>query len=179
MPSTGPNGFAYFDPAPMILGMLTRGPQHGYQLYQEYQRSLSDIWDLGLSRLYAVLNDLREQGAVQVEVVPQTDKPPKKLHRLTGSGEEAFQTWVHQPVVPLRSVRVAFLAKLRMIQLLGLDGGRELIRAQIKVCRRVEHEAADSPGSDSESLVQSYRRAQASFLAEWLQSLLQPDAGLE
>jgi DNA-binding PadR family transcriptional regulator len=173
MPSADATGFAYFDPGPLVLGLLTRGPRHGYQLYQEYQRSLADIWELGQSRLYAVLQDLRKQGAVEVEIVQQVDKPTKKMHRLTQSGRRAFQSWVHQPVAPLRSVRVAFLAKLRMVDLLELDGRPELIRAQIEVCRRVEEECGNDDGPTSADLVQEYRRAQAAFLADWLRSLLE------
>lgn len=179
MPSTNPDGFAYFDPAPLVLGLLTRGPRHGYQLYREYQRSLADIWELGQSRLYAVLRDLREQGAVEVEVVPQSDRPPKKMHRLTQAGRFTFDDWVHQPVAPLRSVRVAFLAKLRMVQLLGLGGRRELIRAQIEVCRRVVEQTSDDLDPNAANLVQGYRRAQAESLSSWLKSLLDPEAGVD
>jgi DNA-binding PadR family transcriptional regulator len=177
MPGSPDDGFAFFDPSPMLLGLLCRGPRHGYQLYQEYKRELADIWDLGLSRLYSVVQQLQERGAVKVEVVEQVEAPAKKLLRLTNAGRHEFDAWVREPVLPLRSVRVSFLAKLRLDQLLELQGRERLIQAQIEACRQVLAESAE-PGDEGE-LVRSYRQAQAGFLIEWLRSLLEqpPAAG--
>lgn len=174
MPDSNDSGFAYFDPGPILLGLLTRGPRHGYQLYQEYQRSLADIWDLGRSRLYAVLNQLEEQGLLRVEVIEQQDKPPKKVHHLTEQGRVEFERWLRQPVVPLRSVRVPLLAKLRLFQELELEGRAQLIEAQIEVCNRVQEQELEPESGDQSQLIGSFRVMQAQFMSEWLKGLLEP-----
>jgi DNA-binding PadR family transcriptional regulator len=61
--------------------------------------------------LYPALHALLEDGLVTVKVIPQQDKPPRKIYSITDVGRETLQEWVRQPVASDASLK-AFLMRL-------------------------------------------------------------------
>jgi DNA-binding PadR family transcriptional regulator len=61
--------------------------------------------------LYPALHALLEDGLVTVEVIPQQDKPPRKIYSITDVGKQTLQEWVRQPVASDASLK-AFLMRL-------------------------------------------------------------------
>lgn len=168
-------GFATFSLEQLALGLLMRGPAHGYELYRAYEAEFLPIWKVGRSKFYAALASLSEAGYLTVETELQEERPPRKIYQLTQAGQQRFDVWLHQPVTPVRAIRVEFLAKLRFIEQLQLVDADQIIDGQIAACQAaVDELARHSTDTDDESdpvldLVHDFRRRQAMFIIEWLE----------
>jgi len=155
-----------------LLGQLMRGPMHGYELHQQYEQELGQVWRAGRSQVYGLLREIEEAGQVEVRVEQQTSRPARKIYSLTPAGRQAFRHWVRQPVASTRDIRVLFLAKLYFLRQLGLDGLGELIEAQQAICREradgIARRAAELGPDDFENLVLGFRHHQLEAIIEWL-----------
>jgi DNA-binding PadR family transcriptional regulator len=90
MPST--LGFA-------LLGLLSREPLSGYDLAQHMNGAVAFFWQAQHSQIYPELARLKTEGLVQFEVVPQHDRPAKKVYAPTEAGRAALRTWVETATV--------------------------------------------------------------------------------
>lgn len=128
-------GFASFSEDNLLLGLLMNEARHGYHLYQEYQDTLSSIWQVGQSKFYAALNRLEDAGLLTSTTEDHLGRPARRVYAITAAGRRQFLDWVYRPVMPIRAIRVEFVAKLRFFQLLQLDSVERLLDAQIAACK--------------------------------------------
>jgi DNA-binding PadR family transcriptional regulator len=163
---------AILSPQQAVLGLLMRGPMHGYELYQKYATELGQMWHAGRSQVYSILKQLDEAGQVVAQTELQESRPARKVYHLTATGQQAFLNWVHQPVQDIRDIRVLFLAKLYFLHQLGLAGMDELVEAQKAVCRErmdsLARAAAELSADDFGNLVFEFRRHQLEAILDWL-----------
>jgi PadR family transcriptional regulator AphA len=163
-------------PQPALLGLLMAGPQHGYELYQEFSRELGRVWQIGLSQLYGQLKQLEEDGLVASRTEPQLGRPARKVVHLTAKGREAFLDWVHQPTLQLRNMRLEFLARLYFFRRLSLPDLGQLVAEQKTICRgqieRFEQLAAETD-DDFRRLVLEFRQGQLEAAYRWLDRCLE------
>jgi PadR family transcriptional regulator AphA len=167
-------GYATFSLDKVALGLLVSGPKHGYELYQDFVAAFGPIWKAGRSKFYAILSDLNVETLLSVTIQPQDDRPPRKIYHLTETGRQTFLDWVYEPVRPMRSIRVEFLAKLRFFYLLDLQNPYRLIDAQIAICQ-AELDRFASQGSENRpdddpfyDLLSSFRQRQVALIIDWL-----------
>lgn len=161
---------------PVLLGLLTCGPKHGYELYQELAHDLAGVWQIGLSQLYAQLKQLQEAGLVVAQLEPQPSRPPRKVYHVTDEGREVFLHWVRQPTPYLRLIRVEFLLRLYLFDRLSLPGVDQLVAGQRAVCcKQAEHfaQAAAAAESSFRRLVLEFRQGQMEAVIRWLDRCLE------
>jgi DNA-binding PadR family transcriptional regulator len=159
-----------------LLGLLTVRPQHGYELYQEFNRELGRVWRIGLSQLYAQLKQLEEDGLVIAQIAPQANRPARKVYHLTSDGRKAFLDWLHQPTPFLSHIRFEFLARVYFFRLLELPGLEELVSEQKTIFRaRVEMLARAMSETDDPfaRLVIEFRKGQMEASILWLDRCLE------
>lgn len=153
-----------------VLGFLMQGPAHGYALHERAEEELGRIWYMGMSNVYATLKDLERAGSVDATLDDES-YPPRKVYAITSQGKSAFLSWVREPVLAMRDMRVEFLAKLYFFLGLGLDGLGALLEAQASVCRgRLDelHEEAEASRDSFEQLVTEFRRRRIEASLAWL-----------
>jgi PadR family transcriptional regulator AphA len=82
------------------LGLLDQQPMSGYDI-KRFLKSLSWLVDgPSFGNIYSTLRALLQDGLVTVEVIPQQNKPPRKIYSIAEDGKRALQEWVNQPVAP-------------------------------------------------------------------------------
>ena len=120
-----------------VLGLLRR-PMHGYQVAREMAggSGLGLVCPLRMSNVYFLLGNLQERGLVEVEGRQDDRYPPRVLLRTSAAGRRAFDTWLREPVIRLRQVRLDFLAKLFFLGREDPALARELVEGQKEFCRR-------------------------------------------
>ncbi len=158
-------------PQLLLLGLLSRKPMHGYELYQDLTSSpLGRVWSLGMSQMYKLLKELEALGYVEGRREVQENRPAKKIYHITPSGREAFLGWLETPIDTPRLIRVEFLAKLFLAQPLGPRMAGQIIDAQIAACRRrlarLQEEASDK---GFEHLTFRFRSGQIQAIIDWLE----------
>jgi len=120
-----------------LLGLLTQKPMHGYELYRYFTdpSALGQVWYLGLSQMYKLLKELEGQGYLEATVEEQENYPDRKVYHITPSGRAAFLQWMEKPISSPRLIRVEFLAKLFLAQLLGSEMVERVIGTQLETCQ--------------------------------------------
>ncbi len=158
-----------------LLGFLQEQSLHGYEMHQHLQaaQTLGFVWHLKQAHLYALLAKLEANGLITAEVIPQDDRPSKRLLHLTNTGRSAFKTWVQTPVHHGRDLRIEFLAKLFWAQQLGVPAVQRLIAAQHAACQGwLDEFRAEAKGLASarpyEWLVLEFRIGQIEAMLQWL-----------
>jgi PadR family transcriptional regulator, regulatory protein AphA len=157
-----------------VLGILTRGPAHGYDICRLLRDGIGSIWRLGKSQVYALLIRLEREGLVGHERVGQETLPAKNIFSLTSRGEEIFEEWLDSPVYHVRDIRLEFLTKLWFARQRGAEFERRLVEKQLAACReKVEKWEALRPLSrtQTESRSISFRLVVLAAAISWLDAL--------
>ncbi len=82
----------------LILGLLYRKPDSGYDLNKRFQQSVAHFWTTDQSQIYRTLHKLLDKGWVEVEVVRQNDNPDKKIYTITEAGLNSLVDWLQKPL---------------------------------------------------------------------------------
>lgn len=80
-----------------ILGLLADDPLHGYGLKAAYEKDLVPGAVLNIGQVYQALDKLEPDGFVTVEVVPQAERPDRKVYTLTTAGRRELEAWLATP----------------------------------------------------------------------------------
>jgi PadR family transcriptional regulator, regulatory protein AphA len=80
-----------------ILGFLNYHPYTGYDLKKIFDTSVRHFWQADQSQIYRTLARLTEQGFADMEKVPQTDRPDRKVYHITDAGRTELLKWLAGP----------------------------------------------------------------------------------
>ena len=164
-------GFGSYPLRYLALGLLMKGPNHGYQLDQDLAEKFGMIWKAGQTKLYLTLSALEKNGLLRTEMERQENRPDRKVYHLTDQGKQTFLDWVSKPVSSLRAARVELLAKLRFYEWLDLPEPGKLIQAQQDIFQNMINEWQADQGQESDPFlrhVYEFRINQAQFINNWL-----------
>ena len=77
-----------------ILGFLNYKPFSGYDLKKIFDTSVRHFWPADQSQIYRTLSQLADEGWAEKEVVPQEDRPARKVYHITAAGQEELRNWL-------------------------------------------------------------------------------------
>ena len=97
-----------------LLGLLSAGPGHGYDLKRFW-----DHWFATLARL------VRDGLITQIETEPGAG-PERKRYEVTDAGRQSVEQWLLTPVTPAGDVQADIFAKTVIALMLDDDAGRLL-----------------------------------------------------
>lgn len=80
-----------------ILGFLNYHSYTGYDLKKIFDTSIRHFWPADQSQIYRTLARLTELGFAEMEKVPQTDRPDRKVYHITEAGRAALREWIAGP----------------------------------------------------------------------------------
>lgn len=80
-----------------ILGFLNYQPYTGYDLKKIFDTSIRHFWPADQSQIYRTLTRLTENGWVEMEKVPQDDRPDRKVYHITEAGRAELRNWLNGP----------------------------------------------------------------------------------
>jgi DNA-binding PadR family transcriptional regulator len=160
-----------------LLGLLTQKPMHGYELHRYFTdpSALGQVWYLGLSQMYKLLKELERQGHLEATLEEQESYPDRKVYHITPAGRAAFLRWMEKPIRSTRLIRVEFLAKLFLAQLLGSEMIERVIGTQLETCQaqltRLQEKARPADWELTfEHLVLCFREGQIQAVIDWLRT---------
>jgi DNA-binding PadR family transcriptional regulator len=88
----------------VIMGLLMKGPTHGYDLKQTLERELSPFFEVSSAPLYYTLKKLEQEGVVTKWGTVSGRRPKKYVYSLTATGQEEIKkllleniTYLHRP----------------------------------------------------------------------------------
>jgi PadR family transcriptional regulator AphA len=171
-----PSKIGSLSPEYVLLGLLLRGPAHGYELHQKLTAELDQVWHLSQSQIYNILNRLEEKDFIRGTLQEQEKLPAKRLFHLTPAGKEHFESWLNTPSrSSVRAIRIEFTTRLYFAYALDPDLAAQLIEAQILAIqaglKRLEAQQASLPGEQIfNRMGLDLRIRQLSSILDWLAS---------
>ncbi len=121
-----------------LLGLLSYHDQTGYGLKKLFDDSIRNFWHASISQIYRELNALQAKGFVTSQVLPQADRPDKRVYSITEKGRAAFSEWiVHFPEKLSKEKRDEFSLRLFFGSSIGKD---EVTRQFERLIREKERE---------------------------------------
>ena len=80
-----------------LLGFLNYHPYTGYDLKKIFDTSVRHFWPADQSQIYRTLARLTEQGFVEMEKIPQENRPDRKVYHITETGREELKSFLVGP----------------------------------------------------------------------------------
>lgn len=158
------------------LGVLARGPSHGFEVARQLvaDGEVGRVWTLTRPLAYRSLDQLAERGLVRtVGEEPGVAGGNRTILDVTADGRDELGLWLSVPVEHLRDLRSELLLKLVLADLNGVDAHDLLVRQRELVADR-----ADAAGRLVErqpgDVVALWRRASATVATQFLDELLAP-----
>jgi DNA-binding PadR family transcriptional regulator len=114
-----------------LLGLLTQGPSHGYDLHQRLTTDLGNVWHVSQSQAYSILKRLEERGDIATRTERKGKLPHRQVHHITPSGRRRFRQWLEGAANSgARTVRLEFLTRLYFAKLLAPEKAARIYAAQ-------------------------------------------------
>jgi len=82
------------------LGFLHYASLTGYDLKKAFDVSVRHFWPADQSQIYRTLARMAERGWVEMEVIPQEERPNRKVYHITEAGREELRRWLATPLPP-------------------------------------------------------------------------------
>jgi DNA-binding PadR family transcriptional regulator len=79
-----------------LLGILARGPAHGYDLKREHDARFPSAKPLAFGQVYATLARLERDGHAEITEMAQGGGPERTVYALTPDGRRALDDWLEQ-----------------------------------------------------------------------------------
>jgi DNA-binding PadR family transcriptional regulator len=114
----------------LLLALLARAPQHGYELKQAFEEMLGGTWLLNIGQVYTTLGRLEEDGLIEPTLVRQDLLPDRKVYSLTQLGEKELRRWLEEPVVGLIRLREEVFLKIVAQGIADPSAGLALVASQ-------------------------------------------------
>jgi DNA-binding PadR family transcriptional regulator len=160
----------------LLLGLLARGPQHGYELKRAHDGRLPAAKPLAFGQVYATLGRLVRDGLVEAAGADQAGGPERVQYRLTEAGRAALRDWLDSVEVPAAFLGGAMFAKV-VVALLAADqqtATRYLVNqraahmARMRELTQLKHHAA----SVGEAAAADYTIAHLDADLRWMQQTM-------
>jgi molybdate-binding protein/DNA-binding PadR family transcriptional regulator len=96
-----------------LLGLLTRGKRHGYDLRRELAEEFGPEWRLDFGQLYRLLAAMKRKGWVAARREPGPSGPDRKVYAISRRGRAELKRWLNEPGARVQRGRDEFAVKLR------------------------------------------------------------------
>ncbi len=125
-----------------MLGLLAGGQVHGYDLKADFERDLAPSDRLNFGQVYSTLDRLRRDGLVTHAVVPQAERPDRKVYSLTESGTRELREWLERPTPIELDLRNETFLKLMVARRLDWADPMQVVATERRACFERLHEFA-------------------------------------
>ena len=157
-----------------VLGLLQRGPRHGYDLKREHDQRFPLAKPLAYSQVYATLGRLQRDGLAEVTEQQPGDGPERTVYGLTPQGRSHLDAWVGTPEPPAPHVANVLFTKLVVALLGGSDGTAYLDSQRQAHLARMRELTAVRRGTDlTQALAADYALHHLEADVRWLETTLQ------
>ena len=76
-----------------LLGLLSEKPKYGYEIKQQFEGALGNVWSVSYGQLYPTLRRLSEVGWVTKKTAPGKKAAEKNIYSITEKGKKRLDDW--------------------------------------------------------------------------------------
>ncbi len=136
-----------------LLGLLSLGPQSGYDLKKLVVGSISHFWSESYGQIYPTLRRLEAERLATRRREAGRGRPDRQVYALTPAGRRELQRWLEQPA-RFEPPRSELLLRLFFGGSTSLDASRR----QVEACREVHRGLLERYDQVERSLRMHYAR---------------------
>jgi DNA-binding PadR family transcriptional regulator len=107
----------------VLLGLLTAGPRHGYDLKRAHDERLPQAKPLAFGQVYSTLGRLERDGYVEQSGQDRDGGPDRTAYTITDLGREHLDAWLSSIEPPAPYVTSTLFSKV-VVSLLAADAER-------------------------------------------------------
>ncbi|MDE9366607.1 PadR family transcriptional regulator [Luteipulveratus sp. YIM 133132] len=164
--------------AHVMLGLLSRGQQHGYDLKRAHDEQFPAARPLAYGQVYATLQRLEKQGLVEPVTVERVDGPDRTVYALTDAGRTELADWLDSPEPPSPYVSNPLAVKVTLtILAAGEQEAHTYLRRQraahLDRMRDYTRTKTESSSSLPQVLAADYALAHLDADLRWIDTALQ------
>ncbi|NYJ76104.1 PadR family transcriptional regulator [Allobranchiibius huperziae] len=162
----------------VLLGLLSRGKQHGYDLKRGYDDRFPTAKPLAFGQVYATLERLHRQGFIEPVAVQRVDGPDRTVYAVTAAGAAELQSWLDRVEEPFAFVSNPLATKVTIAILATSEqqATAYLLRQREAHLRRMRHFTkikVDPASSLDEVLGADYALSHLDADLRWMDTALQ------
>ncbi|MEJ7629662.1 MAG: PadR family transcriptional regulator [Nocardioidaceae bacterium] len=162
----------------VLLGLLSKGSRHGYDLKREHDTCFPAARPLGFGQVYATLDRLHRQGLVGPVAVQRVVGPDRTMYEVTEAGRRALDAWLADVEAPAPHVANPLAVKCSIALLVGdearaVDYLRRQRRAHLERMREFTRRKSDPASSLTEVLAADYAIFHLDADLRWMEAALQ------
>jgi DNA-binding PadR family transcriptional regulator len=102
-----------------LLGLLERGPSHGYELKREYDTYFGQCKPVPFGQVYSTLSRLARDNMVVVGQPEPGGGPDRRRYAITDEGRREVAEWLATPLGPEPYLQNVLFAKVVLALVLG------------------------------------------------------------
>ncbi|MGI8987441.1 MAG: PadR family transcriptional regulator [Nocardioidaceae bacterium] len=168
----------------VLLGLLSRGQRHGYELKREHDERFPAARPLAFGQVYTTLERLHRQGLVEPVAVHRVDGPDRTVYEVTDTGRTEIHAWLRNIETPAPHVSNPLSTKVTIALLVGdaaaaADYLRRQRRAHLERMRYYTRVKTDSNSSLHEVLAADYALSHLDADLSWMETASQRVHALE
>jgi DNA-binding PadR family transcriptional regulator len=161
----------------VLLGLLSAGPRHGYDLKRAHDERLPRAKPLAYGQVYSTLGRLERDGLVEQRGQDREGGPDRTSYALTDAGRSRLTEWLTTVEPPAPYVTSTLFAKV-VVSLLAADTGTA---TDYLVAQRTAHTSrlreltavkTDRSSSVADVVAADYAIAHLDADLRWLQTTL-------
>ncbi|AOZ93909.1 PadR family transcriptional regulator [Paenibacillus crassostreae] len=167
-----------------ILGILTLGPQTGYDIKKQMERSTSYFWNENYGQIYPQLSKLLAKNDVTMQVETQEGKPDRKVYTLTEQGTQTLTAWLSKPMEHTFSEKNVLLLRLFFghnvpleINIRHIDEFKNTMQEKLQVFITLEESLRNCHSQDNNLkywlLTTNYGKIQVKALIQWCEESIE------
>jgi DNA-binding PadR family transcriptional regulator len=115
-----------------LLGLLAETPCYGYEIKQNFEGALGNVWSVSYGQLYPTLRRLSEQGWVTKKTAPGMKAAEKNIYSITSQGKKMLDEWLLKPLRSSYKVKDEFTLKFLFFSKLPKRKVLDYLRMQQK-----------------------------------------------
>ncbi|MEQ8672301.1 MAG: PadR family transcriptional regulator [Aggregatilineales bacterium] len=157
----------------LVLGLLADQPMTGYDIKKHVETSLSAVTTVSYGTLYPTLHKLLREEAVEVQEVPQKNRPSKKVYHITRKGQNELADWLKTPTAADHLKR-EFLLKVYFAKDLPANDLRAMViqrRKEVETLLQTLREEKDKDSNPWHKQVMDYTLSMCMAEIDWLDQL--------
>lgn len=160
-----------------MLGLLRRGPQHGYDLKRRHDELLPAARPMAYGQVYTALARLAERGWVREATHEQSGGPERTVYELTDTGLAELRAWAAAPEGPPTHVANPLATKVTVALLVGgEDHAQEYLRRQrtahLERMRELTRQRRTVTGDLQQTLAVDYALSHLDADVRWMEDAL-------
>jgi DNA-binding PadR family transcriptional regulator len=109
------------DKTPALLGLISEGSTHGYDLKQRYDSVFGADRPIAFGQIYATLARMIRDGYIEALGAEPGEGPDRKRYEITAAGRAHLHAWLRSPDTPSPALQSNLFAKTILALMLDDD----------------------------------------------------------